>query len=346
MLLTDQRTAFQAISTELNPQEQIKTAVQRAKLDWTVSCRIPTVKETRVNEFGEVELTGREIPLENSFHVMRNTDNRHFMHATGRFEPIQNEARMQYFADYLGKGGLELSNIGSLKDGALIFGQAKIGPEITIKGQDAKQTYVTVAGSHDGTVPHFVGLNETMIICLNTFMMSIREMKKNGATRKKHTKGFDLSADISRAHEIIDMAWRQSAEMSEIANKLADTVIPFDSGLTKEFLFRLTDDNASVKLNELVPNWSLGRAEKLITDDMLSRTATKILDSIHTGIGQELSVRQNTAWGVFQGVTYHVDHVSSSNKSDDSRATSAMFGTGAAMKERAYSLVQEYAGIA
>lgn len=55
--------------------------------------------------------------------------------------------------------------------------------------------------------------------------------------------------------------------------------------------------------------------------------------------GQELSTAKNKLWGAVNAVTYYIDHVKTAAGAD--RLDSAWFGSGNALKEKAWAKASE-----
>jgi hypothetical protein len=77
----------------------------------------------------------------------------------------------------------------------------------------------------------------------------------------------------------------------------------------------------------------LGRTETKPLSNKAQREHSTIEALFDSAPGQELSTAKETLWGAVNAVTYYVDHV----RGNGDRLDSAWFGTGCALKEKAWT---------
>lgn len=316
-----------AVFQDQSPEEWASSA----GIGWTVSSRIPRIKLSPDSD--------EMVAVPDYFFITRDSDNRVYQCVTDRYATVQNIEILESFRRWSDTAAVEICSVGALKDGAVIFAVAKTGKSFKIKGEDATDLYLTFARSHDGTLANDIWTTAICTVCNNTLNMA-RQDQKNGSVKKKSTKNYNPTAHMSEAERRLGYSIESFEFLHETAEMLSERPADFNGSLVKEFLVNLT---SPAELKKLIPAFTIGAAESLVTDETLGRVAVKIHDAMLTGPGQELAVRQNTWWGVLNGVTHYADHLANGTKSSDARATSAMFGGGAALKERALELVPAYA---
>lgn len=322
------------------PWHKNSTAAVGSIDDILAASGIDTPISSRIARMRVSPDTDETVEIPGYFFVTRDRDNYVYQCVTNRYKIVQNYEIVEFFREWCDEGGIELATVGALKDGAIVFATAKTGKGFTIKGQDATDQYLTFARSHDGTLCNVIWVSGVCVVCWNTLQLALGDAKDGKALKKKSTTNFDVMGSVVEAKEKLGFAVKTFERLHETADYLSERPVDFHGGLMKEFLVNLT---APTELKKLVPEFKLGSAEKLVTDKTLNRVALKITDAMLMGPGQELSVRQNTWWGALNGVTHYVDHIANQNKGVEKAATSAMFGTGEALKQRALELVPAYA---
>ena len=75
----------------------------------------------------------------------------------------------------------------------------------------------------------------------------------------------------------------------------------------------------------------------------LGRVGQNILTAIYTSPGAKLTTADGTLWGAVNGATFYADHMR--GRSQDSRLTTAWFGAGDDLKNKAVEVAVEMAGI-
>ena len=133
---------------------------EAAKLDWTVSKRPSYTLDAP--EWGEdVGL----IQAENTFHIVRDSDNQVLSHCGRDYIPIQNEQVFEFFKRFTEAGAMTMETAGSLKGGKEIWGLAKISEDFELIGGDEIKGYLLI------NQPHIVG--KSMTIKLTPIRLSL-----------------------------------------------------------------------------------------------------------------------------------------------------------------------------
>ena len=196
-------------------------------------------------------------------------------------------------ADALGavtKGGLRFANAGHKANGARPFVQLRMPADVN--GVEVERM-VSLFTSHDGTLCLTAGFSETVIVCKNTYAHALANAK-NGL-KIKHT----LSAEalIAQAQSIATLANEHAARWSDAALAL----------MSKRF----TDADMAALAQVLMPGDST----------RTKNNRDRMMDAWVSAPG----ANAGTAWGAAQAVTYYTSHYIGS---DESRADTAIFGTG------------------
>ena len=166
---------------------------EAAQLDWTVSKR-PSYTLDAPEWSDDVGI----IQAENTFHIVRDSDNRILSHCGRDYVPIQNEDVFKFFKRFTEAGHMTMETAGSVKDGGEIWGLAKISEDFELAGDDLIKGYLLI------NQPHIVGRSMTIkltpirVVCNNTLTMALQ----HGGTasfRMPHVREF--GDDVIQAAE-------------------------------------------------------------------------------------------------------------------------------------------------
>ena len=166
---------------------------EAAGLDWTVSKR-PSYTLDAPEWGDDVGL----IQAENTFHIVRDSDNRVLSHCGRDYIPVQNKDIFEFFKRFTEAGHMKMETAGSLKDGGEIWGLAKISEDFELAGEDHIKGYLLI---HQ---PHVVGKSMTIkltpirVVCNNTLTFALGE-KGTASFRMPHVKEFGV--DVMEAAE-------------------------------------------------------------------------------------------------------------------------------------------------
>lgn len=204
---------------------------------------------------------------------------------------------------------------------------AKLPDHVSIKGVDNINAYVTLLSGHDGNtgVSAFVHLER--IVCNNTLQVAIREGKgMSKFVRFSHNSG--VVGRISNGATLLGIVNNYVQDMEDIFTTLSAKQV--DKAYTKKFvenLFPALPEDVVKKMSQR-PAFEIYRG--------------KVLEAIERGAGQDMPTAEGTAWGLFNGVTYFVDHMKKGTSGDQSRRQASIWwGDGARIRQKAFDLLSE-----
>lgn len=213
------------------------------------------------------------------------------------YEIMQNWETLQLCEISAGEAGYNLSNLGYLGDGELIFIQATTGK--TVVGNSGITKYVTVLNSHDGSTALKWGNSMINVICLNTFYMAYRSIQnaaKHTVNMRDRIKGM-LNAFASAA--------KQEKSLYDDLARLVDTP------LSKQAIFTVVETVFDVKEADI--------------NKAPTRTQNQIRE-LKDSVTLEINRQGNNLWGLFNGVTHYTTH--KAGRDEDNRDKSKMTGQG------------------
>jgi phage/plasmid-like protein (TIGR03299 family) len=285
-------------------------AISAAGLDWTV-IKKPVYVRDESGSFRMVE--GKEA-------IVREDTNTIFTIMGKGYEPAQNNTCFDMFNAVTGTGEAIYHTAGSLFGGRRIFVLAKLPNDIEVVPGDVVQPYILLSNSHDGSQALRMQITPIRVVCWNTLSAALH---RNGGFYARHTRNIMQRANEARevlglAHAYYELFARQ---IDELVNTRM-TVVEVQDYLQRVYQFR--DDRPYAKQDHRV----LKAYET--TMDLLSHP-TNTLGGI-----------QGTKWATFNAVSYYVDHeriVRAGQYKEDRRLDASWFGTGAALRQRAYDLL-------
>ena len=278
------------VSDDLTPNQ----IMVKAGLDWSVD-KVPTYAKV-----GDIEVpTGQEEAL------VRSSDNKVLTQVGKKWYPVQNEEAFEFFSEYCYAGDMSMETAGSLRDGKMVWGLAKVKESFSVGKEDQVDSYLLFANPHEYGKSIDIRFTPIRVVCNNTLSMALASVKNQGA-KLNHRKVFDAD----HVKETMGLASEKFAQYKEVAEFLASK--KFSSKAIIEYY------------NEVFPRTYQGKKEvKVKTYKDLSANGQDAYAVLETQPGAELGAK-NTWWDALNSVTYLTDH--KLGRESDSRMASAWFG--------------------
>ena len=322
------------VSNDLTPLQM----QEAAKLDWTVSKRPSYTLDAP--EWGEdVGL----IQAENTFHIVRDSDNRILSHCGRDYIPIQNEDVFKFFKRFTEAGHMTMETAGSLKDGGEIWGLAKISEDFELAGEDLIKGYLLI------NQPHIVGRSLTIkltpirVVCNNTLTMALQQ-GGTASFRMPHVREFGDDV-MKTAEEALGLSAERMTSFKEAATLLSkkkakhSNVLDFVGELYQPDMISAYRKEAELKAQ----GKKIGEQAPLI--EQFNTYPKLVVEALERQPGANLASSKGTWWGALNAVTYVEDHLRESQTPGNS-LHSAWFGAGANRKAKALDLAVKYAKVA
>ena len=226
-----------------------------------------------------------------------------------------------------------METAGSLKNGSDIWGLAKINSTFELAGGDTVAGYLLIDSPHVSGKALTIMFTPIRVVCANT--MSLALNTDGHRFRVLHLQAFD--DDIMKAAET---ALGISSELMEGFRIQTEFLSSRTAKLTEvqNFVAELFQPNL------LIERGKIEVANDVPLVDQFSRTADQVYESIYNSPGSDLLSAKDTWWGVFNGVTYVIDHKKRENERILGGALhSSWLGQGAATKRKALELTTKYA---
>jgi len=283
--------------------------------------------------------TSKGKPIRSKFNRVFRTDNDTTLGVVGKtYVPMQNNRLLGIANELVGRGKINWDKIGMIGEGEKLFASFMLEEGFTIQGWDDVDQYIYLTNTHDGSGGIRVIPSNVIIGCSNQFSHLMAGIKRAGIDPKKlvirhSARQEDRVAELVEALKVVDMLNQQFVSD-------AQQLIQVEMSQDERVQFYL--DTFGIKQNEELIDG--GNPLGLTTRG--NNTLTKLLEieahptNNHNGNG-------GTAFSAFNTATYYVDHEwtydRKGEKSNDKRVESAIMGTGARMKSKAWeTLVGEY----
>jgi len=287
------------VPNDLTPAQMLEVA----GLNWTVD-KVPAFIETK---------PGWKVPVGKSA-LVRSSDSSILDVVSDDWNPVQNETAFEFFNDFVAAGDMEMHTAGSLQDGKIVWGLAKVKQSFELFKGDEIESYLLFSNFHKFGAATDVRFTPIRVVCNNTLTLSLNQQVNNMA-KISHRRVFDGD----NVKIMLGIASDKLAQYKEMAAFLG----------SKQY----SDENVVEYFKRVFP--VLGQAKK----KEISSNAALALDVIHEQPGAKYA--EGSWWQAFNTVTYMTDHIIGRNA--DNRLTSAWYGANKQLKTNALELAVDFA---
>lgn len=298
------------VRSDMTAQEMLEAA----ELDWEVN-----LHPSYITIGNEQIATGQSA-------LVRSTDNRILANVSGNWNPMQNSEAFEFFKEYVDAGSMTMECAGSLKNGQIVFGLAKIDEALEVIKGDPMYQYLLFTNPHMYGRSIDVRLTAIRTVCWNTMQMAL------GSSTTFVDN--DRELDSRKNKTSVKTSHRTVFDADKVKETLGLATSKFKAyGDTLKFLTEKRADPTQVEfyLKEVFPHYS-GK-------DKLSRVAEKVKANIETQAGAQFG--EGSWYSIFQAVTFTTDN--QLGRSEDTRVRSAWYGINADRKQEALKMAVEYA---
>jgi phage/plasmid-like protein (TIGR03299 family) len=218
--------------------------------------------------------------------------------------------------------GAHYETAGVLGNGERVWALADLGFAAKV-GDDVQKGYLLFSTGHDGSMAHSYRLCFTRVVCQNTLGAALSERTKADLTIR-HTK--NAVARLTDARKALDSMGDDVKRVEDRLNFLAGRK------LNREALGSILDRLFPKSRNDDGAERDTTRRSNILAD---------VLKLYELNDGNAFPEQRGTAYNLLNAVTNYTDHLRSSK--DDGRAESAMFGSGDALKCKAFDLIYDAA---
>jgi phage/plasmid-like protein (TIGR03299 family) len=251
------------------------------------------------------------------------------------YKVVQPSQVLDFFGKLAEIGGFELETAGALSDGKRIWALAKVNDGAPIVGQDVVRPYVLLATSYDGTMATTAKFTAIRVVCNNTITMAVGSGEMAQGKSETDTEGLAVSSLVRVPHSNQFDADKVRLDLGIVANVWERWLVNTRILAERQMNMQQADIFTTTLLRSLQPKPTATRPN--VVDVRKTKGFERIM-SMFSGdlIGADLTGGMNR-WTMLNAVTEFVDH--ERGKSDDTRMTSAWFGAGDGVKNRAYEML-------
>lgn len=302
-----------AVSTSLAPSSDrpctAEDAIRQYGLDWQVGLT-PVL--------ASMPTLGISSPVPRARAVVRMDTKQPLSVVGNRFRPIQNAQAFSFFDHLVGKRKAVYESAGSCDRGRRVWIQAKLPGDLWITREDNVEKYLLLTMLHGGG-SLWVLTTPRRVWCQNMLLAVLRDGKSH-AIRIRHVGNIDEK--VREAERLLELSLGSFDGFVEQAKAFAGRMI------RKEAL--------AAYFKTLVPDPKDADSARAVS------TRETLFRLFETGKGHTLPTVRGTLWAALNAVVEFVDHERSTRVKEGedeklSRFKSAQFGTGADLKERAWS---------
>lgn len=303
-------------------------AIEVAGLDWTVQkspvlYRVPSDFESSGNEAAVFK--GRSV-------TWREDTGAAIGIVSDDYTIVQNKDAGRILDSVVGEAGAHYHTAGYLGNGSKVWMLIKLPGFLKVLKDDIVEKYLLCANGHDGLMSFWILETPIRVVCQNTLMAAIQQSSKH-RFRAVHSKEMNLDAKTIR--EKMGYASEKFNVLEQAYQKMARTNLK--SGRERDYFkealsWPRKQATYSKNVTELDDDKASTRMKNRLQD---------LLDLFEGGKGTEIKGVKGTVWGAYNAVAEYSDYFVS--KDNQKRANSTLFGSGAQMKDRAYSLAMELA---
>jgi phage/plasmid-like protein (TIGR03299 family) len=261
------------------------------------------------------KIDGTDIAIGRSA-LVRSRDNSILDIVSDDWNPVQNEEAFEFFNEFVMAGDMEMHTAGSLKNGQIVWGLAKIKDSFELFKGDRIDSYLLFSNFHKYGFSTDVRFTPIRVVCNNTLTLSLNS-KVERMVKVSHRKVFDPG----NVKEMLGIATDKLSKYKEMAEFLGSKQAKGED-IVEYFtrIFPVTGSNDKKKKE-------------------VSKNAQIAIDILHTQPGAEFA--EGSWWQPFNAVTYMTDHLV--GRSSDTRLTSAWYGANKGLKTKALELAVEMA---
>lgn len=291
------------VPADLSPAQML----EKAGLNWTVE-KTPAF----------ANIGGKDVSVGWSA-LTRSSDNSILSVVSNDWNPVQNAEAFEFFDEYCRVGDMEMHTAGSLRDGQIVWGLAKVKDSFDLFKGDQVDSYLLFTNPHKFGQCIDVRFTPIRVVCNNTLTLSLSQ-KSDRVVKKNHRTEFN-AAEVKQT---LGIATEKLAKYKEMAAFLGSK--------------RYTEETAKQYFNTVFPVIAYNK-EKGPQRKELSKSATRALEVLDTQPGARFA--EGSWWQAFNAVTYLTDH--EIGRSQDTRLQSAWFGANKNLKIKALETAVEFA---
>jgi phage/plasmid-like protein (TIGR03299 family) len=250
------------------------------------------------------------------------------------FRPLQNQEGVKLFDALIGGGKRIYHTGGYLGNGEVVWLLARLPTEIRIRDNDVVEPYMLFTNSHDGSIAINFRLTTIRVVCQNTLSLALADPKTKLIFKRAHQGSYQ--ALQAEAKQFFQFSLEATSALGNQFRDMTDVPLRVDAfQMFLEQLIPLPPPLLAPQTDERRRRLRETHARKV------EATHTAMREVFTAGItnGFLVPAAEKTLWGALNTVTAFVDH---RQAVDGDRYAHSLFGSGAVLKQKAYTLALSY----
>jgi phage/plasmid-like protein (TIGR03299 family) len=244
---------------------------------------------------------------------------------SNNFKVVQPRQILEFYRQLSESLNVNLDAAGWVKNGAVVWGLADIGKEISIKGQDRIKNYLMFSTANDGTKATTIHFISRRMVCNNMLNYAFSQVNSSPFSISiGHMTEITKEKETSIINEIVKGSGEHWGNFETTANNMADVGMGVEDAI--EYFTTLL----SIKDKDGILTFPKSKGSTLL----------KLVDVFQNGVGQNTRSAQNTLWGAVNAVSRFTDHEVKYRSPQNAIATS-QFGIGNTLKNKAFTQASE-----
>jgi phage/plasmid-like protein (TIGR03299 family) len=313
--LGSREDVWHRLGQEMKPGQSIEEWAKQAGLNWE-AIKVPAVASLSDSRFDHIPAGLRFAEVANTHFIARSDTGSVLGIGSDQYQLHQPSEVLDWFKRYISVDDrFQLDVAGSLKGGAIIWATAKFNGDVSIAG-DSHKARILMSTTFDASAATTNRMTTTRVVCNNT--LDVATADGRACVRTTHRQKFD-AARVGK--ELAALA-QGVATYKQVGDALAQTEMAKEQ--VSAFFKTCLDIPFESKFEDLS-----GRKQNQFT----------ALQAAFRTTAKERNTDKPDAWTALQAITRYVDHDRGGSKADEAVFHSNQFGTGAALKGRAVSLL-------
>ena len=272
---------WHGLGANVNSESTIEEMLEAAGLNWQLERR-PLLADMGDDE-APLEIEGKAA-------WVRSTDRKVMAVAGKQWRPLQPADTLGFMRDYVEAGAATLETAGSLREGKIVWGLARLKHDFEVRPGDRVNGYLLITSPNEVGRAITVRTTTVRVVCANTMAMAERGAAQY---RQNHLTDFDVAAAkeaVGHAHEQLAQAERNARILDGLKLSASDAVTKV---LAPVFFPEIAEDEEALAAIHLPEN----QPKKL----------QQILASVEDAPGNKEVA--GTGWAIMNGVTHWADHI-------------------------------------
>ena len=234
-----------------------------------------------------------------------------------RYKVVQMKDALDFFDDAIGEGAAAIDTVGMMNKGRTGFLLAKLPECVEIVPGDVVEKYLLFSNSFDGSSPIMCLFTGTRVVCQNSLHAAIKGSKN--AVRIRHTK--------NAKHRL------------KLVKHILNENESYWQRLTAALRYFQKRDVTRKEVEAFTEALFPGKEQEDGTFTVSTRTENRrseVVEAFETSPGYTFAGK--SAYGLYNAVTYLIDHETSIRKGTD-RWEQSITGSGEKLRQNAFNLL-------